>query len=129
MFCQDCIYDTESRTCFQQPNKRQYQKYLWNTRLKPIFHCILGLHWLPNNNEMSTNNMKSTWPTQEPIFHLFALGVCVRGNANFSVHVGGNANFRVFSPICWYPQRKTLLFGGIAQQDGATRVFSRLSGI
>ena len=34
-------------------------------------------------------------PTQ-PIFHLFMLGVCVRGTANFSVRVGGNANFSVF---------------------------------
>ena len=46
-------------------------------RLKPIFHWILGLCWLPNVNEIDTNNMKSTWPTQNfcvgdpppPIFH------------------------------------------------------------
>ena len=47
------------------------------------------------SNEMSTNNMRSTWPTR-PIFHLFVLGVCVWGNANFSVRVGGNANFSIF---------------------------------
>ena len=68
--------------------------------LKPIFHWILGLHWLPKANEINTNNMKSTWPMQEfcigdpmpPIFHLLALGVGVGGNTNFSAfryqHVG-----------------------------------------
>ena len=50
--------------------------------LKPIFHWKLGWYWLPNANEMSTNNMKCTWPIQklcvgdpaQPIFHWFALG-------------------------------------------------------
>ena len=55
-------------------------------------------------NEMSTNNMKCTWPTRkccigdpsQPIFHWLALGFCVGGNANFIFRVGGNANFSVF---------------------------------
>ena len=34
-------------------------------------------------------------PTR-PIFHLFVLGVGVGGYANFSVRVGGNANFSGF---------------------------------
>ena len=50
--------------------------------LKPIFHCKLGLRWLTKANEMSTNNMKSAWPTPAPsigdptppIFHLLPLG-------------------------------------------------------
>ena len=54
-------------------------------------------------NEMTTINMKCTWPTPtprigdltQPLFHLLALGVGVGGNANFRVGVGGNANFRV----------------------------------
>ena len=46
--------------------------------LKPIFHCKLSSRWVPNANEMSTNNMKCTWPTQN--FSIgsrwgFALGV------------------------------------------------------
>ena len=48
--------------------------------------------------------MKCTGPMRKfyirvpmrPIFHLFALGVCAGGNANFSVRVRGNANFSVF---------------------------------
>ena len=48
--------------------------------------------------------MKSTWPmpaphvedSTPPIFHLLAIGVGVRGNANFSIYVGGNANSSVF---------------------------------
>ena len=31
-----------------------------------------------------------------PIFHLLVLGVGFVGNANFSVSVGGNANFSIF---------------------------------
>ena len=72
--------------------------------LKPIFHWKLCSRWLPNASESDTNNMKSTWPMQEfcigdptrPTFHLFTLGVCSVGNANFSFCVGGNANFSVF---------------------------------
>ena len=33
--------------------------------VKPIFHCKLGLRWVINANEMSTNNMKCTWPTRQ----------------------------------------------------------------
>ena len=48
--------------------------------------------------------MKSTWPTPAPrvgertppIIDLLALGVGVGGYANFSIRVGGNANFCVF---------------------------------
>ena len=73
-------------------------------RLKPIFHWILGLSWLPNANEMDTNNMKSTWPMREflrwgpnePIFRLLAWGVGVGGKTNFSVCVGSNAIFSTF---------------------------------
>ena len=32
----------------------------------------------------------------QPIFHLFALGVGIGGNANFSGRVGGNTNFSIF---------------------------------
>ena len=64
--------------------------------LKPIFHWKLGLRWVTKANEMDTNNIKSTWPTpapcignpKGPIFHLLALGVRFRNNANFRVYVG-----------------------------------------
>ena len=76
----------------------------YESNLRPIFHCKLGLSWVTNANEMSTNNMKSTWPTREfcvgdpmgPVFYLFALGVCVGGNTNFRVRFGVNANFSIF---------------------------------
>ena len=53
---------------------------------------------------MSTNNIKSTWPTQifcigDPtqfIFHWLALGFCIGGNANFMFCIGGNANLDNF---------------------------------
>ena len=49
--------------------------------------------------------MKCTWPMQkfwvgdptQPIFYWLASGFCVGGNASFMFHVGGNANFRVFT--------------------------------
>ena len=45
--------------------------------LEPIFHWKVGLRWLPNANEINTENMKCTWPTRkfciwnptQPIFH------------------------------------------------------------
>ena len=48
--------------------------------------------------------MKSTCPMPAPcvrdptppIFHLLTLGVGLGGNANFSVHVGGNTHFSTF---------------------------------
>ena len=33
--------------------------------VKPICHWKLCSRWLPNASESDTNNMKSTWPTQE----------------------------------------------------------------
>ena len=64
----------------------------------------LNLCWVTNANQMSTNNMKCTCPTQkfwvgdptQPIFHWLVWGFCFRGNANFMFRVGGNANFSVF---------------------------------
>ena len=85
-------------------------------RCKPVFHCISRLRWVPNTIKNVTNNMKSTLPMPgprvgdptQPIFHLRALRVCVRGNANCRVHVGG----KIFEiPTCWYPQRKILTLG------------------
>ena len=74
------------------------------TQFKPIFHCEVGLRWLPNANEMSTNNMKCTWPTRkfcvgdrtQPIFHWLSFGFCVGGKANFIFRIGGNTNLSIF---------------------------------
>ena len=81
--------------------------------LKPIFHWKRRLRWLPNANDMDTNNMKCKCPMRDlcvgdptqPIFHWLALGFCVGGNANLRVHVGSKI------PTCWYPQRKILALG------------------
>ena len=80
-----------------------YGGYIYNTG-KPIFHCKLGSHWVTNTNEMSTNNMKCTWPMRkvcigdptQTLLHWLALGFCIGGNANITFRVEGNANFRVF---------------------------------
>ena len=72
--------------------------------VKPIFHWKLCSRRLPNANESDTDNMKSTWPMQKfcvgdptrPIFNLFAMGVCVGCNANFSVCFGDNTNVGIF---------------------------------
>ena len=107
------------------------------SRFRPIFHCNLSSRWVTNANEMSTNNMKSTWPTREfcvgdptrPILHLFGLGVCVGVNANFSVCVGGNTNFWVLDTNMLASPMQNFCVGGIAQCDSPSRVFSRRSGI
>ena len=92
----------------------------------------LGSRWLLNAKEMSINNMESTWPTQEfcigdptrPIFHLCALGVCVGGNANFSVRVGGYANFSVFRyQHVGIPNAKLLCWGNCPTRRPNTSVF------
>ena len=49
-------------------------------KLKPIFHWKLGSHWVPNANEIDTNNMKSTWPTRTLALRtqheLYSIGLC-----------------------------------------------------
>ena len=72
--------------------------------LKPIFHCKLGSRWVTYANEMSTNNMKDTWPTRkfcvgdptQPTLYWLSLGFCVGGNATFMFCAGGNANCSIF---------------------------------
>ena len=76
--------------------------YCFYLGLKPIFHWKLGSRWVPNANEMDTNNMKCTWPTPAPcvgdptqlIFHLLALEVCVGDNTSFRVCVGSARLFK-----------------------------------
>ena len=109
--------------------------------LKPIFHWERCLRWLPNANEMDTNNMKCTCPTQDfcvgdptqPVFHWLALGFCVRANANFKFCVEGDANLRVCVgskiPTCWYLQRKILASGALPNTNPTTPGILRHSGI
>ena len=58
--------------------------------IKPIFHCKLGSRWLPNVNEMSTNNLKCTRPTRR-----FCVGDPL-------------ARLRV---LRWYPQHEIVALG------------------
>ena len=68
--------------------------FVFHLKLKPIFHQKPCSRWLPNENEIDTNNMKSTWLTQaptrgyptRPILHLLALGShwARRGRRGFS---------------------------------------------
>ena len=97
---------------------------------KPIFHCKLGLRWV-TWDEMSTNNMKCTWPTRnvcvgaptQPIFHWLVLGFCVGGNANFMFPVGGNANFSVFRYQHVGNQCKTLALGVLPNATAQRKYF------
>ena len=102
--------------------------------LKPIFHWKLRSRWLPNANEIDTNNIKYTCPTRapmpgdpmQPIFHWLALGLRAGDIANFSDRVVGNTNFSVFYiPTCWYSQHKIL----DPQPEDPTRVFLHRSVI
>ena len=98
-------------------------KYLFRF-LKPIFHCKLGSRWVTNANEISTNNMKCTWPMRtfcvgdptQPLFHwlafgfalgvtqilCFALGQCskLRVHPATGVHIleAGCTSFRTYAP-------------------------------
>ena len=56
-----------------------------------------------------------------PIFHMLVLGVCVGGNANFSVRIGGNANFSVFRYQHVCISNAKFRVGGIAQREFPTR--------
>ena len=64
----------------------------------------LSPYFTANWVEMSTNNMKSTWPMGEfcfwdstrPIFHIFVLVVCIGRNPKVSARIGGNENFSIF---------------------------------
>ena len=98
-----------ARRFFKLPMLHLSVTYSYPCRIqsfKPIFHCKLGSHWVPYANEISTNNMKCTWPTRkfcvgdptQPIFHWLAFGFCVGGNANLIFRNGGNEKFSVLSP-------------------------------
>ena len=103
-------------------------------QIKPIFHCKLGSRWVPKANEMSTNNMKCTWPTQkfcvgdptQPIFHWLALGFCVGGNANFIFCIGCNA---FLDTNMLLSQTRNCGIGGISQRQDPTQMVLRRSGI
>ena len=60
--------------------------------LKPIFHRKLRSSWLPNTNEIDTNNMKCTCPLQtQPLHTQRELYSTARVGAHFGcagVHVG-----------------------------------------
>ena len=105
---------------------------VWVT-LKTVFHWIARLRWVPNATKNKTNNMKSTWPMpaprigdpMRPIFQLLTLGVCVRGNANFRVRVGGNANFGFLDTNMLVSPMRNCGIGGLSQREDPTRVVLR----
>ena len=97
----------EDRSNEEWDSKSGEYRYLYCTiNLKPVFHWILKpvfyilrLRWVPNATKNKIINMKSTCPKQTQLWrsqrHLYS--TCSRwGLANFSVRVGGNANFSVF---------------------------------
>ena len=47
----------------------------------------------------------------QSIFHLFAMGVCIGGNANFSVCVGGNAILAFLDTNMLVSPTQTLVLG------------------
>ena len=106
-------------------------------KLKPVFHCKLGSRWLLNANEMSTNNMKSTWPMQtisigdpmHPIFHLFTLGFALVVTQIFAFTLGVTQFFAFLDTSMLASPTQNSRVRGIAQHDCLTRVFSRHSGI
>ena len=73
---------------------------------KPIFHWKLGMHWLPNANEINTKKLtKNVHGQRQPLAlgtqcHLYSTcscwGLALGGNANFSVCVRTNADFSVY---------------------------------
>ena len=57
------------------------------------------------------------------------MGICLRGNANFSVRVGGNANFSVFRyQHVGIPNAKFRV-KGLSQRKDPARMVLRCSGI
>ena len=76
--------------------------------------------------------MKFTGPTREfcvgdpmrPIFTLFALGVCVGGNANFTFRVRSNANLTIFRYQQAGIPNANLSHWCYCPTDGSRRVFS-----
>ena len=88
-----------------------------------------------DNQRKWNEHKKFTWPMREfcvgdptqPIFHLFALGVCVEGNASFGVRIGGKANFSVFR--CQHvgiPNTKLLHWGYCPMRPPNASVFASL---
>ena len=79
--------------------------------------------WVPNANEMSTNNMKCTWPARkfcvgdpaQPIFHWHALGVTqILAFLDTTMLVSPTKNCGV---------------GGLSQRQDPTQMVLRCSGI
>ena len=93
------------------------------------------LRWVTNMNEMSTNNVKCTWPMRD-----FALGTrcdlystCSHwgfalGETQISSFMLGVMQMLAYLDTNMLVSPNSRI-GGIAQHDGPTGVFSRCSGI
>ena len=88
---------------------------------KPIFHRKKHLRWLPNVNEIYTDNMKCMCDLYSTDLRWV---LRIGGNTNFSIRIGDNANFSIFRyqhvgipnakfRIWGIVQREVLLYSGI----------------
>ena len=66
--------------------------------LKPIFNQKLRSRWLPNANEIDTDNMRSTWKIQTK-FHQVALGLA-SGPQGFAFGLRGFLDTNIATGHC-----------------------------
>ena len=89
--------------------------------LKPIFQQKLCSCWQPNENEIDTNNMKSTWPTRnspiQTIFHQVALGL-VLGSRGFALGLRAFLDTNIATGHCQLANRS-----GRTHMEGWTVIF------
>ena len=89
-----------------------------------IFHKKKGLGWVPNANEIDTNNVRCTWSTQapmledttQPIFHLLTLGVVLdKSGVGLGLQGYSDTNMLVF------PMRNRCV-GCLSQRENQMRM-------
>ena len=92
---------------------RRKGRFQWNTGLKPIFHRKRCLRWLPNANEIDTNNMKlhgqrkpQRQGTQRNLYSTY-----LRWSWRWVDGVWRLVRKAFQIPTCWYSQRKIVALG------------------
>ena len=70
----------KDKSVYHRENRENGKYISWkdifiDERVKPIFPSKMDLRWVPNANEIDTNNMKCTCPTQGSNALRFMLGV------------------------------------------------------
>ena len=96
------LYSCPSRywTLFIKKNKPVHRLVSRET-LKPIFNQ--KLRWLPNANEIDTDNMRSTWKIQTK-FHQVALGLA-SGPRGFALGLQGFLDTNIATGHCQLANR------------------------